>query len=61
MSQWCSVDVKLFCVKFLVGETEVSEGLSRYEAMQMLTILQPYPTDTDNASLALPGKIHVSS
>ena len=43
----------------LVDETEVPEGRSCYEAMQMLTILQPYPSDTDKASLSLPGKSYL--
>jgi len=46
----------LHCANFVVDESEVSEGLSQYEAMQMLTILQTYPCDTDKASLSLPGK-----
>jgi len=41
----------------IADENEVSESRSCYEAMQMLTILQPYPCDTaDKSSLSLPGK-----
>jgi len=47
-------------VNVTVDDNEASEGRSCYEAMQMLTILQPYP-DADNASMSLPGKTYLMS
>jgi len=46
-------------VNFVVDENEVSEDRSCYESMQMLTILQPYPCDTDKSSLSLPGMSYI--